>query len=211
MTLKKLFSMAAALTVLCSFAAEKTPEAAPAEQRKDEKTALTFRGGKPHRLPGRRQENMIWHAFSRMSEAERHNMMKLQRIDPEKFRAEMSERAEKIARERRERMQELQKMAEAIRNCKDENTGKKLRIEFTAELKKDYLRHIENSRRQLEEMKERAEKLEKELNRRLENADKAVEFRAKAMISGKVKRPHRPRGSFNHPDKEGKSTGAQKK
>ena len=211
MTLKQIFSTAAALFMLCSFAAEKSPETAPAEQVKNEKTAPPFRGGKAHRHPGRRQENMIWYAFSRMSEAERHDMMKLQRTDPEKFRAEMSERAEKIAMERRERMKELQKMAEAIRNCKDENTGKKLRSEFTAELKKDYLQHIENSRRQLEEMKQRAAKLEKELNLRMENADKVIEYRANAIISGKGRRHHRPRGFFNHPVKNSKAAEAQKK
>jgi len=189
MTLKKLFSTAALLTVLCSFAADKAPVAPQPGSAGNKNPAVA---GEKNSRPRsrRRQEDMIWHAFSRMSETERRSMMKLQRTDPEKFRAEMLERAEKIAAARRARMMELNKMAASIRNCKDEEKAAELRSAFTAELKKDYLRRIENSRSQLEKMKQRAAKLEAELNRRTKNADKAVETWAEIMISGKKKAPH---------------------
>ena len=61
----------------------------------------------PRRGPA---ERFNWRAFSRLTEAERTELFKLQRSDPDKFREELRRRGEELRRQEIARMEELRQL-----------------------------------------------------------------------------------------------------
>lgn len=147
----------------------------------------------PDRDPGRRFRNGpgMWMVFSRLTPAERQEMMKLQREDPEKFREVMSAKAAELYEKRQKRRAELQKLAEQCRNAATPEERERLKKQLTEEVRKDFREHLEANRIQIEDMKRRTEHLEREWQRRKNNMDKAVEASVEAMIRGETP-PRRP-------------------
>jgi len=135
----------------------------------------------------------MWRAFSRLTEAQRQELMKLQNTDPEQFRAKMRALGEALRKEEHTRFEELMKLVERCRVSKDEKEKAALKTEIIARIRKHYLERLEDNKRQLEEMKRRTERLEKELAKRQKNADAIVKARAEALIRGELPPPPKPR------------------
>ena len=133
----------------------------------------------------------MWQVFSQLSEEERREMQKLQREDPEKFMELMRKKADELFRKREQRREELRKLAARCRDAATPEERERLKKQLAEEVKKDFLAHLKANRAQLEDMKRRTEHLEKELERREKNIDKAVEVHVDALIQGK-KPPRRP-------------------
>ena len=127
----------------------------------------------------------IWGAFARLSDAERREMMELQRTDPEKFREAMRRKAEEYRAARIKRHDELKALAAKLRRSNDAGERETLRRRLIAELKTDYLNRLAEHRRRIEEMKAHAAKLEKALDQRTAEVDRTVEQAAQAMIEGR--------------------------
>ena len=162
--------------------AEPPPPPPPGERRRH-----------PERDPGRRFRNGpgMWQVFSRLTPEERREMLKLQREDPEKFREVMSAKADELYKKRQQRRAELHKLAEQCRNAATPEEKERLKKQLIEEVRKDFLEHLEANRNQIADMKRRTAHLEKELQRREKNMDKAVDTIVGAMIRGE-KPPRRP-------------------
>lgn len=133
----------------------------------------------------------MWQVFAQLSPEERLAMQKLQREDPEKFREVMSAKADELYRKRKQRRDELHKLAEQCRNAATPEEKERLRKQLVAEVEKDFRAHLKANRRQLEDMKRLAARLEQELQRREAKIKEAVDARVEAMIKGE-KPPRRP-------------------
>jgi len=177
----------AALAALASWAGEPVPPGPPRE-RPDRGRMFGY-GPK------------MWQAFSRLSDAERAELQKLQREDPVKFREVMAAKAEEMYRKVQARIRELEALAA---RCRETRAGeaKKLREKLIAEVEKDFREHLAANRRHLEEMKRRAQRMERELDRREKNCSEAVRARVDAMIRGE--KPPRPP---HHPGRDDKNAG----
>ena len=140
----------------------------------------------PPHDPGRRFRSGpgMWMVFSRLTPEERQAMMKLQREDPEKFREVMSAKADELYKKRQQRRAELHRLAEQCRNAAAPEEKERLKKKLTEELRKDFIEHLKANRTQIEDMKRRTEFLEKELQRREKNMDKAVNAIVEALIKG---------------------------
>ena len=138
--------------------------------------------------------------FSRLTTEERRAMMTLQREDPEKFREVMSAKADELYKKRQQRRAELHRMAEQCRNAAAPEEKERLKKKLTEELRKDFIEHLKANRTQIEDMKRRTEFLEKELQRREKNMDKAVNTIVDALIKGE-KPPIEPNSRRFHRDR----------
>ena len=147
-------------------------------------------GPPPPPRDGRINGAAIWAAFSRLSDAERKEMLELQRSDPEKFREKMKAKAEEYRNAWIKRQEELKALAAKIRRTKDPAEREVLRKRLTAEVKTDFLTRLAEHRRRIDEMKARAAKLEKALDQRTVEVDQTVEKAVQAMIEGRE--PERP-------------------
>ena len=127
----------------------------------------------------------MWMVFSRLTPEERREMEKLQREDPERFYELMRQKADELFRKREARREELRKLAERCRNAATPEERERLKKQLKEEVEKDFRDHLKANRRQLEDMKRRTEHLEKELQRREKNIDKAVDVHVDALIQGK--------------------------
>ncbi len=148
----------------------------------------------PRRGPA---ERFNWRAFSRLTEAERTELFKLQRSDPDKFREELRRRGEELRRQEIARMEELRQLVE---KCKAATGAERteLRGKLVAHLRADYLERLEDNRRQLEEMKRHAKRLEKELDKRAAKVDEAVEAQAELFLNSSEFPPPPPRPGKKH-------------
>ena len=126
----------------------------------------------------------MWQVFAQLSPEERAEMQRLQREDPEKFREVMSAKADELYRRRKERRAALRQLAEQCRTAATPDERERLKKLLTEEVRKDFQAHLRTNRAQLEDMKRRAAWLEKELQRREANMDKAVSAWVEAMIRG---------------------------
>ncbi len=126
----------------------------------------------------------MWRAFSRLTEEERQSLLTLQSSDPEQFRTKMRELGEALHKEERARFAELMKLVERYRASGDEKEKVALQEQVTASVRLHYLERLEDNKRQLEEMKQRALRLEEELRKREANADAVVKARAEALLRG---------------------------
>lgn len=183
--MKKQFFTIVALLAACGtlFA-----DAAPAE--KTDKAKPQKRHIRPPHRKFMRQ-HWFWVAFSELSAQERQAMLKLQREDPEKFRAEMGKRTEERMKAEMTRRKALNKLVEEYKKAKD---GEKELIlnKIKVMVRENFQRRLKRSRMQLEELRERADKLEKELDRREKAESKIVDAVVENIISGRAKHPGKP-------------------
>lgn len=161
--------------------------------------------GSPHpaerRRPpqGFRKAHGIWMAFAELSGEERQAMLKLQREDPEKFKAEMNKKSEEFFKAEKARREELKKLVNEYRNANDD-VKEELKKKISDLIRKNFKRRLRRSRLQLEELQERAEKLEQELDKREKAEDKIVAAVVENMINGKhPERPKFPHRGPRHP------------
>ena len=156
-------------------------------------------GTPPPGRPGEgRLSRHIWRAFSELSDAERKEMMKLQRENPDKFMEVMKKRAEAFFKAEKAERQRISELAQKYRDTQNKSQKEKIRTEISTILKKRFDRRLSLNRKHVESMKRRTEMLEKELNKRAANADKIILVQLDAVLEGKELRP--PRRPHRYPD-----------
>lgn len=131
----------------------------------------------------------VWRAFTRLSEEQRQELLKLQGTDPDQFRAKMRELGDAFRKEEQARFEELMKLVERCRASKDEKEKAALKEQIIGHIRVHYLDRLEDNKRQLEEMKKRTLQLEEELRKREANAEVVVKARAEALIRGERPEP----------------------
>ena len=156
-----------------------------------EKKNMLPRGERRKSQHGFRKSHGIWMAFNDLSDGERQAMLKLQREDPEKFKAEMIKKSEEYFKAEKARREELRTLVNEFRNAKDD-AKEELKKKISEMVRQNFKRRLRRSRMQLEELQKRAEKLEQELDKREKAEDKIVEAVVENIISGK--RPEHPKG-----------------
>lgn len=191
--MKKIFLLLTA-SVIC-FAAT------AAEAEKPVKKQENQHNGRRIKRPPRRnfqKDHGMWTAFADLSAEERQAMLKLQREDPEKFRAEMNKLAEKFFNAEKERLKEFAKLVQEYKSAGDEKTKSEIHEKIKSRVRDNFKRRLRQNRMHIEELKKRAENLEKELDIREKNEDKIVEATVNSIITGR--RPKfSPRGPHHRP------------
>ncbi|MCQ2379148.1 MAG: hypothetical protein MJ016_08110 [Victivallaceae bacterium] len=134
-----------------------------------------------------RMDSCMWEAFSCLNDAERAELMKLQRDEPEKFRAEMEKRAEAVYREKLAHYEEMQKIVDRCIASTDEAEKAALKAQLREKLASGFDRRLALHRRQAEAMKRRAASIEKEIDRRAASRDAILDAHLDAVLSGKEK------------------------
>lgn len=131
------------------------------------------------------RNSAVWRVFTMLPPNEQKELMKLQQSDPDKFRAVMQEKAEKMHAEMQARRQKFADIAARIRSSKDEKEKAALRAELRAMLKNGFESRIAHLKRNIENNKKRIADMEAELKKRESNADAIVDAMLEAVISGK--------------------------
>lgn len=126
----------------------------------------------------------MWLAFAELDAEEKQAMLKLQREDPEKFKAEMKKLGEAFFKAEKVRRQELSALVEQYKKANDKDKAEILE-KIKSRVRSNFKRRLRQSRMHLEELQERAAKLEKELDRREKSEDKIVDAVVNNIISGK--------------------------
>ena len=132
----------------------------------------------------RRAAALAWRAFSKLSPEERKAMMELQRTQPEEFQKKMKELAQKMLAGEQAKRAALRKLQQEYRSCTDNTRKTQLKTEIEKALRMEYMSRLQEHRQHLEEMKQRTAKMEKELNRRAEKADEAIQARLQVVLEG---------------------------
>ena len=149
--------------------------------------------GKPHRPAPRRKfappnrfhkSHGMWMAFAELSAEERQAMLKLQREDPEKFRSEMHKLGEEFFKAEKLRRKELAELVEQYKKA-DEKDKAAILENIRKRVSDNFKRRLRQSRIQLNELQQRAEELEKELNRREKAEEKIVDAVVNSIVSGR--------------------------
>ena len=108
--------------------------------------------------PSREQRGFgpaVWRAFSRLTEEQRQELLKLQVSDAEQFRTKMRELGEALRKEEKAGFEALLKLAEKCRAATDEKEKAALKQEIVGRIRTHYMERLEDNKRQLEEMKRR--------------------------------------------------------
>ena len=181
----KLFTTLSLLTVFAAWlaAAPGNPPPRPEHRR----PPMMQNGPRGQRNPG------MWRAFSQLSQKEQQELMKLQRTDPEKFRAVMQEKVAEFHAELQARQQKISDLVAKINASKDEKEKSALRSELRSIFKTSFESRISHLRRNIESNKKRIEMMEKELKKREANADAIIDTLTDSAISGKMPVPRKKR------------------
>lgn len=129
--------------------------------------------------------SQLWRAYSALSESERKAMMELQNKDPDSFRQKLQEKAEIMMKQERENAKKLNNLLVAYRfaNAHDRQV---IENKITEIVRADYRQKQEDNRRHLDGMKKRVAQLEKDLEKRENNAESAIKAIVDDMISKAV-------------------------
>ena len=138
----KLFTTLSLLTGFAAWlaAAPGNPPQHP-ERRRPPRPSMMQNGHHSQRNPG------MWRAFSQMPQKEQQELMKLQRTDPEKFRAVMQEKVAKFHAELQARQQKIADLVAKINASKDEKEKSALRSELRSIFKTSFESRISHLRR----------------------------------------------------------------
>ena len=147
---------------------------------------------KPARRESMRTPN-VWRIISMLPAAEQRELLKLQRTDPEKFRAAMQKKIEEFQRAQQQKRQQISELTARIRACSDAKEKAALRQQLRDMIKRDFEARLANMRRNIEASKRRIDRMEKELKRREANSAAVIDAITEATIVGKnPPRPPRP-------------------
>ena len=159
----------------------------------------------PHHGPAGegRLSRHIWRAFGELSDAERKEMMQLQRENPDKFLEVMKKKAEAFFKAEKAERQLLADLVQKYRAEKNKAAKEKIKNEISEILTKRFNKRLALNRKHVESMKKRTQMLEQELDKRAANSEKIINFQLEAMLQGRELRPMRPpfRGAKPRPGK----------
>lgn len=159
-----------------------TGKAAPAPEK----------GAKPAQRESIRSHH-IWRIISMLPAEEQRELLKLQRTDPEKFRAVMRKKADEFQKTQQQKRQQHTALSAQIRACSDPEQKAALRKQLRDMIKSDFETHLANMRRNIEASKRRIARMEKELQRREKNSAAVIDAITESLISGNPpQRPQRP-------------------
>lgn len=149
----------------------------------------------PPEQPPRSPENFrrgagAWRVFSRLSPEEQSELLRLQRTDPERFRAVMAEKADQLYARIIARQRELDDLVRRCRECTDAAEKERLTAELREKLREDFQQRLQDMRRDIEYTRRKAAALETDLNRRESNFDAIIEALLQSKLSGNP--PPRP-------------------
>lgn len=125
----------------------------------------------------------LWQAFSRLSPKEQHELMKLQRKDPEKFLAIMQEKADLLYAKERARKKELADLAQKYRDTRDPAQQAAVKARLREKLLADFQQRLQDNRRDLESNRKRLKRMEEELKKREQKRDAIIDAMLKKYIS----------------------------
>lgn len=145
----------------------------------------------PVRAGEERLSRHIWRAFGELSDAERKEILQLQRENPEKFLEVMKKKAESFFNAEKAERRLLADLAQKYRAEKNKSAKEKIRKEISEILKKRFNKRLSINRKHVENMKKRTQMLEKELDRRAANSEKIIKFQLDAVLEGRELRPPR--------------------
>ena len=145
----------------------------------------------PGRAGAGRLSHHIWRAFGELSDAERKEMMQLQRENPEKFLEVMKKKAETLFNAEKAEKKLLADLVQKYKDEKDKAGKEKIKNEISEILKKRFNKRLSLNRKHIESMKKRTQILEKELDKRAANAEKIIKVQLEAILEGRELRPPR--------------------
>ncbi len=129
----------------------------------------------------------MWRVFANLSEKERQELLRLQSSDPEKFRSVLKEKAEAMRQVELARRQEFRHLVADYHVASSAAEKESIKTRLASHLRTDFEQRLNENRRQLEEMKRRAARLEAELNKRAENTEKIVAAMVEHALAGEEK------------------------
>ena len=130
----------------------------------------------------RRLMQATWRAFGALDQASRAELMKLQANDPEAFRARMNKLgSERMAKENAN-IDELRRLAASYKAAGDDEK-QRIKTRIGEIVRAQYFERLEENRRQLEETKKRAARIEAELNLRSAKADETIAALIDTIVS----------------------------
>ena len=138
-----------------------------------------------------RHSRHIWRAFGELSDAERKEMLQLQRENPEKFLEVMKKKAEAFFKAEKAERQLIADLAQKYRSEKNKSRKEKIKQELSELLKKRFNKRLSINRKHVENMKKRTRILEQELDKRAANSEKIIQVQLSAVLEGKELRPPR--------------------
>jgi len=139
--------------------------------------------GAGKRMRHRGMGSFYWRAFNRMSQEERHAMMELQAKDPAAFQERMKKLIAELRAADEARRKQIEALAERVRSG-SEAEAKAAREELTRIFQEGFQRRLTDSRRHLEEMRRKIERLSEELKRKEANADGEVRAMVDRCVRG---------------------------
>ncbi len=201
--MKKLFSLLLVSVLTTAIAsAQDVPPPPPAPQGDAVPPAPRQEKPAPDATPAerkmspRKQNFLMWRAFSQLSEEERTMLVKLQREDPEQFRTILRGKAEALFAAEQKRQEELRGLLADYNRTSDEKIRAEIKSKVRSMLAEDFRNHLNESTAQLQEMKRRAAELESELAKRAANAEAAIDAQTEAVLAGKFFPGDRPPREF---------------
>ena len=163
--------------------APETKSVTPA--KKTDKDTETSPPSTTHRSPENfRRGPGMWRVFSRLSPSEQQELLKLQRTEPERFRAIMSTKADELYKNEELRRQELDKLTAEFQKSGNAAAKEELRLKIRSKLKEDFLQRLQDTRRDIESYKKRTAQLEAELQKREKNCEAIVDAILQDKLTG---------------------------
>lgn len=132
-----------------------------------------------------------WRLFSEMSPEERKAMRELQERDPEEYTRVMKEKVEALAARDREREEKVRRLVTVCRESDDPAARDAARAELTAFIREGYMHRLRDNERYVEELKRRAERLEKNLEEKRRNAGQEIARAVQMLLDGKFPPPRK--------------------
>ncbi len=138
---------------------------------------------KPERPePPKRPDRFLWRAFQEMNDAERKEMRQLQMKDHEAFRRKMSEKVKQIRQRDMEHMKKIRQLAADYRKA-DEAKKAEIKAELRKIVSEGYTKRLNRTRQDLENMRKRADMLDKMLKEREKNAQMHIDKLTEKMLT----------------------------
>lgn len=131
----------------------------------------------------------VWRAFSRLSQAEKQELLKLQRTDPDKFRAALQQKADELYQKEKERRAKLQKIGEQYRAETDAKKKAEIKSALRKMVREDMENSLANMRRHIEESKQNIRRMENSLKKREANVEAVTDSITEHILSGKKRVP----------------------
>ena len=127
----------------------------------------------------------VWRAFSRLSQAEKQKLLKLQRTDPEKVRAALQQKADELYQKEKERRAKLHKLGEQYRAETDAEKKAAIKAALRKMVRENMENSLANMRRHIEESKQNIRRMEKSLKHREANVEAITDNITARILSGK--------------------------